>query len=186
MCLILVFAGLSLSTEAKADAVSLTITPTTYAFGSGWFTVPGFFTNSGNLTFRANRFDVVLPPGNGPMGFGASIENGELIYTRPVPGMSVTPVLRLIDVSFLSPIPQGVYTFTVTFSGFDSSGAAITTAPAQFTVNDVPVPEPTTVLLLTTGLVTLGASIRRRHKSTKKQMVPHAGQNCVLSSTTDS
>jgi len=179
--LILVFAELSLSTEAKADAVSLTLTPTTYDVGNGLVTVSGFFTNFGNLTFHANNFDATFPSGIGLTGFGAIEENGTLTYARPVPGMSSTPVVRLLNFFFSRPTPPGTYSFTVTFSGLDSSGVPITTTPAQFTVTvpvdfvpNIPTPEPTTVILLTTGLATLSASIRRRRNSTK-QAVSHGG-----------
>lgn len=162
--LIVLFGGLGLATEVKADGVSLTLTPTTYQ--GDQFTLTGLFTNSGNLTFRANRFDLVSPPGSGQLAISAHIENGEINYTRPVPAMSSTPVLGLLDLSFVSLPPEGTYTFSLTFSGFDSSGVAFTTAPQQFTV-DVPVPEPTTIALLSTGLLTAAASIRRRRSAEK-------------------
>jgi hypothetical protein len=173
--LILAFAALSLSTEAKADAVSLTLTPTTYDVGSGLVPVFGFFTSLGNLTFHANNFDVIFPPGTGLTSIGAIEENGTFTYTRPVLGMSPSPVVHLLNFFFSKPTPPGTYSFTVTFSGFDSSGVPITTTPAQFTVTvpvgwvpNITTPEPTTVILLTTGLATLGASIRSRRNSTKK------------------
>jgi hypothetical protein len=113
--LILAFAALSLSTEAKADAVSLTLTPTTYDVGNGLVTVSGFFTNFGNLTFHANNFDATFPPGIGLTGFGAIEENGTLTYARPVPGMSSTPVVRLLNFFFSRPTPPGYVQFHCNF-----------------------------------------------------------------------
>src|SRR5712691_10583643 len=113
---VLVFVGLSFSTEAKADVVSLNLMPTNYDIGNGVVRVRGSYTNSGNLTFQANDVHVVFPPGVGLTGFGAIPNDGSFYYALPVPGLSSTPVIPLLDFFFANPTPQGTYTFTLTVS----------------------------------------------------------------------
>lgn len=168
--LALLLAFLGLATEARADVVELTLTNTNYDLTTGSFILTGFFTNSGSASFSANRWDISFAPDLGPLGIGANtIPLDCCPYLRPVPGMSTSAVLPLLGVSLLGPAVPGAGTYigTLSFSGFDSNGMAITTAPVQFTVN-VPVPEPATILLLSSGLIAVGSSIRRRRNALKK------------------
>lgn len=171
----MIILSLSLSIEAKADPVQLTLTNTVYDASSGSFTLTGFFTNLGSATFTANRWDLSFSPDLGPHGQSAvNLPTGFCCtYTQPVPGLSSSSIMPLLTISLHGQPPSGagVYIGTLTFSGFDSNGVAITTSPFQFAVN-VPVPEPTTMLLLSTGLIAVGRSIRRRRIATKKKSVP--------------
>ncbi|MEA2203834.1 MAG: hypothetical protein QOE77_610 [Blastocatellia bacterium] len=151
-------------TEAKADVVQLTLTNSSYDMSTGSFTLIGFFTNSGSATFTANRWDMSFTPDIGPLSISANTAAPNCCpYTLPVPGMSDSAVLPLLNVSLLGPPASGAGTYfgTLTFSGFDSNGVAITTAPVRFSVN-VPVPEPATILLLGSGLIAVGSSLRKR------------------------
>lgn len=173
--LMLFLASISVSIEAKADAVQLTLTPTAYDASNAEFTLIGFFTNLGSATFTANRWDLVFSPDLGPHGQGAVTMPSSFCcnYTQPVPGMSSSSILPLLNISIFGYPPSGAGTYigTLTFSGFDSNGVAITTAPVQFTV-DVPVPEPATILLFSTGLAAISASIRRRRIASRKDPDP--------------
>lgn len=167
---IFILTSLSLSTEAKADAVQLTLTNTIYDASGGSFTLTGFFTNLGSATFTANRWDLTFSPDLGPHGQGAILTSAGLCcnYSQPVLGMSSSSILPLLGISLHGHPPSGAGTFlgTLTFSGFDSNGVAITTAPVEFAVN-VPVPEPATIFLFCTGLMAAGAKIRRCRSATK-------------------
>jgi hypothetical protein len=163
--------SLSFSIEARADAVQLTLTNTIYDASSGSFTLTGFFTNLGDATFTANRWDLAFSPDLGPQGQSSvNLSTGACCtYSQPVPGMSSTSVMPLLTISLLGQPPSGAGTYigTLSFSGFDSNGFAITTNLVHFEVN-VPVPEPVTVLLFSTGLSAIAASIRRRRTVTNK------------------
>ena len=172
--LVLFLTSISVSIEAKADPVQVTLTPTAYDGTGGQFTLIGFFTNLGSAAFTANRWDLVFSPNLGPHSQGAVTMPNTFCctYSQPVPGMSSSPIVPLLDIFFgYPPSGAGTYVGTLTFSGFDSNGVAITTAPVQFTV-DVPVPEPATILLFTTGLAAISASIRRRRVASRKGADP--------------
>lgn len=153
------------SNEAKADGVQLTLANTTYDLGSGMFTITGSFTNSGTATFIANRWDMVFSS-NLPLEVRAVPFSELSNYTQPVPGMTTSAVLPLLDVIAIGPIAPGTYLGSLTFTGVAGSDLNVTTPAVQFTVN-VPaaVPEPTTVLLFSSGLMAIGAAIRRRRRA---------------------
>ena len=167
--LVLVFAILGLSSNAKAGPVSFTLTNPVIDGNSGSFSLSGFFTNTGTTAFTVHRWDLSFSPDIGLRGVGQSSPCCAL--SNPVPGMSTTPARPLLDVNFLWQ-GEGVYTGTLSFSGFDANGLAITTDPVQFTVN-VPVPEPATMLLLSSGLIALGASARRRRNALRQSPETH-------------
>jgi hypothetical protein len=170
-----ILTSLSLAIEAKADPVQLTLTNTVYDASSGSFTLTGFFTNSGSATFTANGWSLTFSPDLGQHGQSAvNLPTGFCCtYNQPVPGMSSSSIIPLLTISPRGQPPSGSGTYigTLTFSGVDSNGVTITTAPVQFAVN-VPVPEPATMLLLSTGLMAAGSSIRRRRIATKEKPDP--------------
>jgi hypothetical protein len=174
ICLaLLMLVGLGFSMEAKADPVQLTLTDTDYDVVNDSFTLTGFFTNSGTATFTANGWTLTFSPDLGPQGQSAvTTPPGGPNYARPVAGLSTSPTLPLLTVSLHAPPPSPARTYigTLTFSGVDSNGLLIFTNSVQFRVNmpEVPVPEPATMFLLGTGVMAVGASIRRRRSAAKK------------------
>jgi len=75
-----------------------------------------------------------------------------------------TPIL----VTFSNPEATGSFLFSVNDLSVIAGGAiglSGNVTSAQQTV----IPEPATLLLLGTGLATLGAGLRKRHKAMKKQ-----------------
>lgn len=162
-----IMTSLSLSLEAKADPVQLTLTNTVYDASGGSFTLTGFFTNSGSATFTANGWSLTFAPDLGPHGqSGVNLPSGSCCtYSQPVPGMTSSSVMPLLTISLhgYPPSGAGLYIGTLSFSGIDSNGVAITTDPVQFAVN-VPVPEPATILLFSTGLMAISSSIRKRRR----------------------
>lgn len=171
----LILTSSSIALEAKADPVQLTLTNVVYDATPGSFTLTGFFTNLGSATFTANGWNLTFSPELGPHGQSAvNLPSGFCCtYTQPVPGMSSSSIMPLLTISLHGhpPAGAGAYIGTLSFSGVDSNGVAITTAPVQFAVN-VPVPEPATIMLFSTGLMAVGSSIRRRRIARKKRSVP--------------
>lgn len=172
---VLTLTSFSLSPEAKADPVQLTLTNTVYDASSGSFTLTGFFTNLGSATFTANAWNLTFSPDLGPHGqSGVNLSTGFCCtYSQPVPGMSSSSIIPLLTISLHGQPPSGAGTYigTLSFSGVDANGVIITTAPVQFAVN-VPVPEPATMLLFSTGLMAIGSSIRRRRRKNQSHATP--------------
>jgi hypothetical protein len=172
MVLLLVVTCLGLPTIAKADAVRFNLTNTAFDLSSGRFTLFGSFTNSGSVAFTANRFDVVFTPDLRPLEIRAVDTSSPdcCNYTQTVPGMSTSAVLPMLEFIFIGPpvLGPGIYNASLTFSGVAGSDLNVVTAPVQFTIcvpaNLPEVPEPTAMLLLSTGLLAVGAAVRRRRR----------------------
>lgn len=164
---LLVAASLAFAMEAKADPVQFTLTQTTFDLGANSFSLSGFFTNTGSVTFTANRFDVLFTPFLAPSEIRAIPFSSPdcCNYTQAVPGMSSSPVLPMLEFILTgSPVMgPGLYTGSLTFTGVAGSNLNVTTAPVQFTVNVTdPVPEPGTIVLFGTGLMAVATAVRRR------------------------
>jgi hypothetical protein len=164
----LFWATLSLTTQAKAESVQLTLTSNSYLMNNGRATLTGFFTNMGNVNFVANRWDLNFTPGLFPLEVDAVQSNGVTNYTMAVPGMSTTAPLPLLDLVALAPLTPGTYNGTLTFSGVAGSDLNATTTPFHFTLT-VPanVPESATILMLGVGLMLVAALIRKRRSGSR-------------------
>jgi hypothetical protein len=151
----LIFALIVSAAPALADTLNFSLTSpnqtglpgTMLSFAA---TVSAPSSNSGTIYLNGDSFNLTAP--------GGSIDDLGFLFTFPFsldPGDSFTG--ELFTVTLPSDLPPGLYNGFFEILGGSDSSAFNTIGTVDFTV-DQPVPEPSSWLLLATGLAFLGAA----------------------------
>ena len=156
------------TTSSGFLAIGNVSNPPTNVNNLGSFTLGGAANNYTGQTFTL-RITFTAPPGitGGQEATFSATLNGSVSSTAEG-GVFIdfdnTPILF----TFSNPEATGSFLFSVNDLSVIAGGAiglSGNVTSAQQTV----IPEPATLLLLGTGLATLGAGLRKRHKAMKKQ-----------------
>lgn len=156
--LLMLTATLMLTLPASADTLDLSLaTPVGYGVPgksvSFYATVDAPITNSGTIYLNGDSFNVA---GNLFLDDSGFLNNFPLQLN---PGQSFTGLL--FEVAFPMQTPVGIfYDGDFEILGGSNDGAFDTLATADFKVS--PTPEPSTILLLGSGLLILAGAVRRR------------------------
>ena len=162
-----------LPTAARADALSFAFTPSTYTGAAGSVvTLFGTFNNGpGAITFTGYQADLQAGLSLSPNGNPGSQPFDALVGMA---GSSSLGPIALFNVLIAPGTPDGTV-FTFAFNQFtvfyDSSTQNPDEAAANFSIvvrNGGPnIPEPTSIMLLGTGLAGVAAGLRKRWRVKK-------------------
>jgi hypothetical protein len=151
----LIFALIVSAAPALADTLNFNLTSANQSGLPGDMlsfaaTVSAPSSNSGTIYLNSDNINLSAP--------GASIDDSGFLFTFPFsldPGDSFTG--ELFTVTLPSDLPPGLYSGFFEILGGSNSSTLNTIGTVNFTV-DQPVPEPSSWLLLATGLAFLGAA----------------------------
>lgn len=158
-----VLALLMLSTVAFADSVSFSYSDGSTVFVQGTLTgtVGGgdFTATSATGTYNGRPISLVAP------GVDGAFIYDNVVYFPPVSGYSLDLNGLLFNVAGLGDVNLCATTGCAGFDGYTSisnfGGVALTNVAATF---DAPTPEPSTLLMLGSGIVGFAGVLRRKLK----------------------
>ena len=156
---------LGAASRTNADPLVLTVdNPNPTVTAGTWVTFTGTLTNSTLLAFDIQGFGISHAPGLINFGDIAVPSN---FLTDPGPMSTVSG--GILSVLISPTIEPGSYFAMVNVNGIFADGSSgIASYELNITVaNPDPVPEPSSMLLLGTGLFSAGALVRRYRKRSK-------------------
>ena len=156
----LVLVTLVLATTAKAEPITLLVNPsslsgspgTTLIFTGQITNQTGAPLNASDLFFNFNGFD--------PAVLTITQLVGDPEFT--LPNNTISPVVSLFTVTIVANASPGTYAFEAFLQDINNTFSNSVTV--QVVVDSAAVPEPSTLLLLTTGLTGFGTAFLKRYK----------------------
>lgn len=156
----LVLVTLVLSTTANAEPITLLVSPgslsgsagTTLIFSGQITNQTGAPLNGSDLFFNFNGFDPAV------LTITQLVGDPDFV----LPHNTISPVISLFSVTIAANVSPGTYAFEAFLQ--DINNTFSNTVTVQVSVDGAAVPEPSTLILLTTGLTGFGTASLKRHK----------------------